>query len=107
MLMGIGMVRVVFVAALLTVSVGLPNSINRDRPVKLAQSQTQTYAGCVTSCNTQYAQCTSPCYNTIPGTTTLPSTANSSVGTTTNQTQCFLNCTSQQLVCQQRCSGLQ
>ena len=107
MLMGIGMFRIVFVAALFTVFTSTPNSIHRDRPVRLAQSQMQTYAGCTTSCNTQYTQCTTPCYLPVPGTTTLPSAAASSVGTTTNQTQCFLNCSSQQLVCQQRCSGLQ
>jgi hypothetical protein len=80
---------------------------HQDRAVHLAQSQTQTFAGCITSCNTQSVQCTNPCLNIIPGTNTLAGTAVSSVGSTTNQTQCFLNCTSQQMVCQQRCSGLQ
>jgi hypothetical protein len=90
-------------AALAVVS----NPTQKDRLLHLAQSQTQTYSACITSCNSQSVQCTSPCLNVIPGTTTLVGTAVSSVGSTNNQTQCFLNCTTQQMVCQQKCSGLQ
>ena len=97
----------VTVAILFLLFASIPNSANPERPIRLAQSQTQTYAGCVTSCNTQYAACTGPCYSVVPGTQTLTGTATTSVGSTTNQTQCFLNCTGQQLVCQQKCSGLQ
>jgi hypothetical protein len=76
------------------------------RPFHLAQS-TQTFAACMVSCNSQYLSCVSPCTSVVVGTDSLTNTASSTVGKTTSQPQCYLNCTSQQQLCQQGCSGLQ
>jgi|SRR5882672_7118391 len=57
-------------------------------------------AACSMSCNTQVGSCQGTCQAIGSGAATSSSTI---VGVTTNPTQCYLNCTSQQLLCQQSC----
>ena len=54
-------------------------------------SLNQNFTACSIGCNTQVGTCQGSCQAIIAG------------GTSTNPAQCFLNCTSQQLVCQQNC----
>jgi hypothetical protein len=57
-------------------------------------------AACSMSCNTQVGACQGICQAISSGAATTSSTI---VGVTTNPTQCYLNCTSQQMLCQQSC----
>jgi hypothetical protein len=60
----------------------------------------QSFNACMI-CGTQAGSCQSSCIALASGAQTLPSST--AVGVTTNPTQCYLNCTSQQLLCQQTC----
>jgi hypothetical protein len=95
--------RSLFLSAAICALAVLSRPTHQDRRCDLRKPKRKL----LTACNTQNIQSTNPCLNVIPGTNVLASNAVTSVGTTTNQTQCFLNCASQQMVCQQKCSGLQ
>jgi hypothetical protein len=74
-----------------------------DGRTHLAQS-TQTFTGCMVGCGTQTGSCQSTCLAISSGAATTSVTI---VGATTDPTQCYLNCTSQQLVCEQGCNAQQ
>jgi hypothetical protein len=87
-----------------------------DREFRLAQTTTpaptitlnpppsQTFNNCMISCGTQAGTCQNTCLAISAGVATASVTA---VGSTTNPTQCNLNCTSQMLICQQNCTRQQ
>ena len=62
----------------------------------------QGFSNCTSSCSTQAGACQGSCLSLGSGLITSSGTV---LGSTSNQTQCSLNCTSQQLLCQQSCPG--
>jgi hypothetical protein len=70
-------------------------------PIPLpAPTLNQSFTACSVGCNTQVGSCQGTCLAISSGAATTSSTI---VGVTTSPTQCYLNCTSQQLLCQQNC----
>ena len=65
---------------------------------------TPAFNTCQVSCGTQVQTCQNQNLSLASGATTSASVT--IAGPTTNPTQCTLNCTTQQLVCQQTCAGL-
>src|SRR5262245_56099511 len=79
------------------------DAFGADGRMHLAQG-TQTVTGCMVGCGTQVGSCQSTCLAISSGATTPSVTI---VGATTDPTQCYLNCTSQQLICEQGCNAQQ
>jgi hypothetical protein len=77
------------------------DAFGADGTAHLAQS-TQTLTGCMVGCGTQVGSCQSTCLAISSGVATTSVTI---VGATTDATQCYLNCTSQQLICEQSCNA--
>ena len=77
------------------------DALGADGRAHLAQS-TQTLTGCMVGCGTQVGSCQSTCLAISSGVATTSVTI---VGATTDATQCNLNCTSQQLICEQSCNA--
>jgi hypothetical protein len=79
---------------------GGSDAFGADGRTHLAQGM-QTFTGCVVGCGTQTGSCQSTCLAISSGAATTSVTI---VGATTDPTQCYLNCTSQQLICEQGCN---
>jgi len=79
------------------------DAFGADRAARFAQS-TQTFTGCMIGCGTQTGSCQNTCLAISSGAATTSVTI---VGATTDPTQCYLNCTSQQLICEQGCNAQQ
>ena len=62
----------------------------------------QSLNACLITCNTQVGTCQGSCQSLSSG---LVGAVNTVVGTTTNATQCYLNCTAQQTICASNCSA--
>lgn len=91
-----------FVLLLLVASPG-SDAFAADGSTHLAQS-TQTFTSCMVGCGTQIGLCQSTCLAISSGAATPSVTI---IGATTDPTQCYLNCTSQQLICEQGCNAQQ
>jgi hypothetical protein len=95
--------RLVILLLLLVAASRGSDAFGADRSTHLAQG-TQTFTGCMVGCGTQTGSCQSTCLAISSGAATTSVTI---VGATTDPTQCYLNCTSQQLICEQGCSSQQ
>jgi hypothetical protein len=93
--------RLVIVFLLLFAVSRTSDAFGADRGTHLAQG-TQTVTGCMVGCGTQVGSCQSTCLAISSGVATTSVTI---VGATTDPTQCYLNCTSQQLLCEQGCNA--
>ena len=94
--------RLVILFLLLVAAARGSDAFGADR-TSLAQG-TQNFTGCMVGCGTQTGSCQSTCLAISSGAATTSVTI---VGATTDPTQCYLNCTSQQLICEQGCSSQQ
>jgi hypothetical protein len=90
-----------FAILLVALSAGSSNSaaFAADHRIHLAQSGPAP-ASCTVGCGNQAGTCQSTCLGIISGVATNSITV---VGSTTDPTQCYMNCTNQQLLCEQGC----
>jgi hypothetical protein len=93
--------RLAILLLLLFAASGGSDAFGADGRIHLAQG-TQSVTGCIVGCGTQAGSCQSTCLSIRSGVATTSVTI---VGATADPTQCYLNCTSQQLICEQGCNA--
>lgn len=103
------MTRFLLISLALAASVCASQASAADRPLRLAQSQTQTYNACLSSCDTQVGTCEGGCLATESAAVNAAAAAISQTGPVPlpgPRNGCMVRCSATQQVCKQSCSAI-